>query len=210
MLSGIDHDLDAAACGTSASSTFTVPCQLLKRRWCERSWNCRSRSRSCRACRRSESCSAAWASRACQRRTASRRADRSSPARSPTLLVGLEEAPARAALVLIDRALVVGGRQRHAHGRGHHARLDGGLAQHHAAVELLEVRHAHQRPGVGRGVFVQQQAALAVGAIERRAVHQPHVMDGHRPRRPHQRHGLVEIERRSRPGSWRRRSGPSA
>ena len=69
-----------------------------------------------------------------------------------------------------------------------------GSPSDHAAVELLEVGHTQQRPGVGGGVFVQQQAALAVGSVERRAVHQAHVVDGHRSGRAHQRHGLVEVD----------------
>src|SRR3954468_10178785 len=55
------------------------------------------------------------------------------------VLEGLEEPPAGAALVLVDRALVIGRRQRQTHRRRHDARLVGRLADHHAAVELVEI-----------------------------------------------------------------------
>src|SRR6185437_7184734 len=84
------------------------------------------------------------------------------------VLEGREEALPGGALVLVDRALVIGRRQRQADRRRHDARLVGRLAHHHLAVELVEVADAEQREGVGRGVFVQQQAALAIGAVERR------------------------------------------
>ena len=88
------------------------------------------------------------------------------------------------------------------------ARLDGRFAHDHAAVELVEVRDAHQREGIGGGVFVQQQAALAVGAVERRAVHQ-RARDGwsSSPPGPSAAPPWRNRDRR-RPGSSRRRSGP--
>src|SRR5260370_39969198 len=55
---------------------------------------------------------------------------------------GLEEAPSGAALVLVDRALVVRRGQGHAHRRRHDARLDAGLAQPHAVVDGVEICNA--------------------------------------------------------------------
>src|SRR5437899_1003039 len=124
----------------------------------------------------------------------SSRARREGLASIDGLREGFEEALPRRALVLVDRALVLGGGQRHAHRRRHDARLDARLAQHHAVVEIVEVGNAHQRPGVGRGVFVQQQTALAVRRVERRAMDQPALVDGHRAGRAHQRHGLAKID----------------
>src|SRR5262245_48148338 len=54
------------------------------------------------------------------------------------LRVDREVTPGCVGLVLVDRALMEGGRQRHAHGRGPDPRLDGGLARHQAAVEVRE------------------------------------------------------------------------
>src|SRR6185312_7084174 len=109
-------------------------------------------------------------------------------------LEGREEALPGGALVLVDRALVIGRRQGQANRRRDDAWLVGRLAHHHLAVELVEVADAQQWEGVGRGVFVQQEAALAIRSVERRAVHQLRVMDGHRAGRSHQRHRLGEIE----------------
>src|SRR5581483_2754450 len=170
---------------TSASSTRTVPCHFLKPPVVRKTrlspiaksivpWSLLivSRSDAARPCPGAARAPAAPANRERRDKLGGNR----------RLLEGLKVAPVGAALVLVDRALVIGGGQRHAHRRRHDARLDGRLAQHHAAVELVEIDDAQQRPGVGGGVFVQQQPALAVGAVERRAVHQPHVVDGHRAR----------------------------
>src|SRR5580704_4521453 len=51
-------------------------------------------------------------------------------------------------LVLVDRTLSPGRRQRYAHGHVSQARLQYDLAGDEAAVELVKILHAHQRPGV--------------------------------------------------------------
>src|SRR5262249_12359358 len=171
-------------CRTSASSTFTVPFQSVKLPVVRKTLELpmaksmepklapilrvstaaagpamRSASNKTSRLGARHSSGAAFLSSAQRRATGVARAQRLK--RINAFLVGLEEPPAGAALVLVDRALVIGGRQRHADGCGHHARLDRGLAQHHAAVELVEVGHAEQRPGVGSRIFVQQEPALA-------------------------------------------------
>src|SRR5215831_5270640 len=172
-------------CRTSASSTFTVPFQSVKLPVVRKTLElpmAKSMEPKLAPILRFSTAAAGPAMTSASSTGRAPRAQRLK--RINTLLVGLEEPPAGAALVLVDRALVIGRRQRHADGCGHHARLDRGFAQHHAAVELVEVGHAKQRPGVGGGVFVQQEPALAVGSVERRAMYQSDVVDGHRARRP--------------------------
>src|SRR6185437_8290515 len=62
----------------------------------------------------------------------------------------------RGRLRLVDRALLLGWGQRHPHRHVRQPRSDHDVAREQATVEFVEVLHAHQRPGVAGGDFIEQ------------------------------------------------------
>src|SRR5206468_6188621 len=73
----------------------------------------------------------------------------------------VEIAPAAGALVLVDRALMLGRRQWQAHRHRREARVQRRFAGEQHFIEFLDaVLEAEERPGVGGAVLKQQEAAL--------------------------------------------------
>src|SRR5436190_14541819 len=60
----------------------------------------------------------------------------------------------RRGLRFVDRSLALGGRQRKAHGKVCHTWRNNRIAAQQAAVELVEILYAHQRPSVTGGDLI--------------------------------------------------------
>ena len=119
---------------------------------------------------------------------------RAQPSRSrPGAEIGVRQP----ALVLVDRALVLGRRQRQPHRHRRHPRHDRvGLAAQQQVVPALPIRlrRADQRPGVGGAILEQQQAARLLRGVGCRAVDRPHMVDADAAGRPGAGHRLGEVD----------------
>src|ERR1700712_6006101 len=68
-------------------------------------------------------------------------------------------------LGFVNRSLPLGRRQRQPHRNVGHPRCNDGITGQQAAVELVEILHAHQRPGVAGGDFVEQEIARTIRGV---------------------------------------------
>src|SRR3954467_15446448 len=99
----------------------------------------------------------------------------------------------RRGLGFVDRSLPFRRRQRKAYGNIGHPRRDNRIAAQQAAVELVKILYAHQRPGVAGGDFIEQQVARPVRGVHGRAVQRPDVVERHAAGLAHAGHRALDF-----------------
>ena len=88
-----------------------------------------------------------------------------------------------------------GGGQGHANRNRREPWRDGRLAGNELGIEGGQLGNARERPGISSRIFIEQQRPRVLGRVLRRTVHQPDVMEAHRPGTGRQRNGGRKVER---------------